>query len=622
MSEIAFPMQDLTRRKWQSVSAILSLALPVASTLFLLSLADDVGAGLLTGHGGRFTAGLSAIFSTFIVFTSVLTFTVGASAVSFMVFAMMSQRRRDIGLMKAAGCPSGVVFSYFFTELLIVAFSGCAIGSVLGVASDFARVTLSSIANPQTAQGSVNPWLIVPVFVGYLMMAVIVGAKPVFDAAKARPASAMLPVQWLRPEKTPGFWVLSKLRLTTKLTFRGLWRHRAVTVRAAACLSVVFVLTTMTIEGGIVAGQTTRSWTEDAVGMGTVVVAHKDMCSRYEQLLSSFYGGGDGYAVDYLNDSYVISGKLVAQLGRLVGDDNVDGRLVLEATVTEVPGHIFGQASQEIQTVGDSRKGEMLVVGIEPANASAKWFTNGRLLQEDDSTAAVVGDTMGLRMFSMPLVQGIRVLNQTFSVVGVCVDPVNSGNVTYVPLKTLQAAAGTSGLNMVMLDLSQQDNPQQTLELVKSLVNTSNPEFDVVELADVLDEILSALNREWTALTGMTVFSLVSASVCTLMFVALISGDQKQEFGILRAIGARPRSVLQIIVGQSAVTILSSFAVGVALGTIITLLILIPQPTATVYTVLEASAWLLAAVVAVFAISLYPTRRFSGRPLTEAMRQP
>ena len=48
MSETAFPVNDLLRRKLQTSLALISLTTCVASTLFLLLFADQIGFGIMS----------------------------------------------------------------------------------------------------------------------------------------------------------------------------------------------------------------------------------------------------------------------------------------------------------------------------------------------------------------------------------------------------------------------------------------------------------------------------------------------------------------------------------------------------------------------------------------------
>ena len=99
----------------------------------------------------------------------------------------------------------------------------------------------------------------------------------------------------------------------------------------------------------------------------------------------------------------------------------------------------------QITPVGDSRTGDSLVIGVNPAKLSGTWNVEGRFLNANDDYEAVVGDSIAQSMYSPdssmkitqsnPLVEGISFENTTFNIVGVCVDPINNGFVTYVPIQ-------------------------------------------------------------------------------------------------------------------------------------------------------------------------------------------
>jgi len=113
--------------------------------------------------------------------------------------------------------------------------------------------------------------------------------------------------------------------------------------------------------------------------------------------------------------------------------------------------------------------------------------------------------------------------------------------------------------------------------------------------------------------------SLLAASLCLIGYVMLTINEQRQEFGVLRALGAKPKTVVKIVSGQSLVVLLSSCGAGISFGIIITLLILVPEPVVTSYTVFEIAGWLLAALAAIFVLSLYPAVRFAKKTILEIM---
>jgi putative ABC transport system permease protein len=115
----------------------------------------------------------------------------------------------------------------------------------------------------------------------------------------------------------------------------------------------------------------------------------------------------------------------------------------------------------------------------------------------------------------------------------------------------------------------------------------------------------------------LPLFSLVAASLCMVSYVVLVTNEQRQEFGVLRAIGAKPRGITKIISAQSLIILFLCYAVGIVVGTLVTWLILIPQPFVTIGTVAEIAEWLLAAFAATLIISLYPAIRFAKKPILE-----
>ncbi len=620
MSVTSFPVNDLLRRKLQTTLTVLGLTLCVASTVFLLLFGDRVGVGISLMVEGRMTAGFSSIFSPFIVFLAFLIFIVGVVIISFMVFVMMSQRVKDIGLMKAAGCPNNLVFGYFMTELLIVTSAGCFLGAIFGIVADNASISLFQSMGFQISQKPPNLWIVVMIFVLFFILALASGTKPVLEAAKIEPAKAFSPTHHLGLAKEPGFRVVSKSGLTFRIAMRNLSRRASVTIRIVACLSIVFLLVTVAVAGGIIANQTTRSWVEKALGKDIVLIAHRDICSRYKLLQSKFYEAKESPQFNYTEGRYLVPDEILNQLGAMPGL-SIETRLFIETQIEEVPGFILGRESGSTTYVGDHRKGFSLVIGVEPGKVFGQWFMEGEFLNESNGLDAVIGDTEAQKMFSMPLNQGIRLHNSTLDIIGVCVDPINNGNITYVPLKTLQNITGTSKPNVVMVKIDTSVNRTYILNQIKTKIGSLNSEFEVFELNEVLNKDLGFLGYIWSAIMFLPLFSLAAASLCLIGYVMLTITEQRQEFGILRAVGAKPRTVVEIVSEQIFMVLLSSYAAGVVFGIIITLLILIPEPVITEYTVFEIAGWLVIALAATFILSLYPALGFARKPVLDMMAQ-
>jgi len=621
MSETSFSINDLLRRKLQTTLVIVSLMLCVASTIFLLLFAQEIGFGISLITEGKLTAGFSGIFSPFITLLTILIFVAGTVMISFTAFIMTSQRIKDIGLMKAAGCPNDLLFGYFFTELIIVTFVGCLLGTILGVLMDMASASLLNGLGFQLSQQPTNLWIPVAIFSVFFALSLVLGSAPILSATKIEPAKAFSPAYYLGLSKEVGFKVVSKSGVTLKIAIRTLVRHKSATIRIVLCLSTVFFLVTVAVAGGLIAEGTTTSWVERAVGRNTVLIAHQNMVNQYKLLLSEFYEGENDTQFNYTDTRYLIPANLTDQLRFLNGNMSIDARLVLEVPVREIQGIIWGSSSQETMTVGDNRSGESLVVGVDPENVLNDWYLNGKFLGGSQTAEAVVGDTLAQKLFSVPLNQSIRIFGEDLSVVGVCLDPLNNGNVTYVPLGTLENVAGMSRPNVLMVKLDPSANNTDILNEINTTVRAANSDLQVLELNDALNKSLSFLDFIWSTIMFLPLLSLITASLSLLGYVMLTINEQRQEFGVLRALGAKPRTVLSIVSAQSLIVLLASYAVGIAFGTITTLLILMQNPLVTPYTVIQIAGWLLLALIVTFTSSIYPAIKFARKPLLETMTQ-
>jgi ABC-type antimicrobial peptide transport system permease subunit len=616
MSKTAFPVNDLLRRKLQTSLTLISLTTCVASTLFLLLFSDQIGFGITSVAQNTLTIGYSAIFSSFLLFVGILVFAVGAVIASFIAFLMMAQRTRDFGLMKAAGCPNGLVFGYFLTELLLVLFLGCVLGVALGFITDYAVINMSVF---QAYQKAPNFWFAPLVFAAFFAFGLIFGLKPLLNAARLSPTAAISPMQYFGLSKGNRFKALSKSRITLKIASRSLFRRQSATVRIIVFLSIVFILLTVSIAGSIIANNTTTTRVEKAVGKDVLLVAHKDMGNQYLALLSKFSGAQEKTDFNYLDSNFAIPDTVLQQLSTVNGIANCDVRLVYKGYLQELMNFTFDPETQATIPIGDNREGDSLIVGVEPEKVISAWFIDGRFLKNDNASEAVVGDSIAALMFEMPLSQSFRMQNTTFSIVGACLDPINNGLVTFVPLKKLESLNNGASPNIVLVQLDSSVDRSSIIIQIQERLADVNSDLVVFDLNRAVEKNIGFLGAIWSVVMFLPLFTLVAATLCLIGHLVLAIDEQRQEFAVLRAMGTKPKTVVTILAVQSLIVLLSSFAVGISLGVIITLLILTPQPVVTSFTILEIGGWLFAALVGMFLFSLWPAVKFAKKPILQIM---
>jgi ABC-type antimicrobial peptide transport system permease subunit len=616
MSETFFPVNDLLRRKRQTILALISLTTCVASTLFLLLFAEHVGFGITSSAEKTLTLGYSAIFSSFLLFVGILIFAVGAVIVSFIAFLMMVQRTRDFGLIKAAGCPNGLIFGYFLTELLIVLFTGCALGVSVGYLTDYAVINMGAF---QLYPKALNFWYAPLVFVTFFVFGLIFGLKPLLNAARMSPIVALSPTHYFGLSVGNRFKALSKSRLRLKIASRSLFRRQSATVRIVVFLSTVFVLLTVSITGGIIANDTTTSRVEQAVGKDVILVAYKDMVNQYISLLSKFSGAKEQTDFTYLDPNFAISDAALQQLNSISGVAAFETRLVCEGHMQELMNFTFNPNTLETIPVGDHRETDTLIVGVDAEKVLSSWFIDGRFLRDENSSEAVVGDSVAAAMFEAPLSQSFRMQNSTFNIVGMCLDPLNNGFVTFVSLEKLESLTMFPSPNIVLVQLSPEVDRSSVITQLRDRLANVDQDLMAVELNGTLQENVGFLGALWSVVMFLPLFSLIAATLCLIAYLVLVIDEQHKEFAVLRAMGAKSKTVVSILAVQSLIVLFSSFAVGISFGVIITLMILISHPVVTSFTILEISAWLFAALAGLFLFSLYPAVRFSKKPILQMM---
>ncbi len=630
MSNVGFPVNDLLRRKLSTGFTILSLTTCVASTLFLLVFSGQVGFGIASSSQNTLSSGVSTVFSQFLTFIGALFFVVGAVIISFIVFLMMAQRTRDFGLMKAAGCPNGLVFGYFFTELLTITLIGCVLGTALGLGTDYLVVnSLPSYNKP------LNFWFVPLVFVAFFVFALIFGAKPILDASRVSPVKAISPVQYLGMGRGAPFKPLSKTSLTVRIATRSLFRRKTATVRIVVFLSTVFLLLTVSIAGGIIAGDTTGSWVQKTVDRNTILVANKEVVAQYTQLLLKFSGEGyENPSFNYSDPAFVLPYATIDKIGQVSGIENVDFRLIWRGTVQEVPGFKVDPEKLATVAVGGHRLTDSFVVGLDPSKVAREPFVEGQFLNSTSSLQAVVGDSLAQAIFSPtsfmtptgqrvdladPLLESIRIQGLNFKIVGLAIETLNNGNVVYVSIEKLMNVTGLSGPNVALLNVSPEANFATALNDVRNGVQNLNRDLEAVSLREISIKNSDFLSSLWGVIMFLPLFALAAAALCLIGYLMLAIDEQRQEFGTLRATGAKPLTITSILAIQSSIVLLASFGVGTSLGTIVCILILTAKPVLSVYTVLAISGWLMAALGGIFLLSLYPAIKFAKQSLLKIM---
>lgn len=119
----------------------------------------------------------------------------------------------------------------------------------------------------------------------------------------------------------------------------------------------------------------------------------------------------------------------------------------------------------------------------------------------------------------------------------------------------------------------------------------------------------------------LPLFSLATAAIALLSYLMLSISGQQHEFGIMRALGAKPRTIIKIVFSQAALIILASGATGISAGLFIIFEFLIPDPAISQSTAVSVSTLLLATLGLLCVSSLYPALKAVKKTVVDAISE-
>ncbi len=578
MTVFDFALKDLVRRKKQTALCILALSMCVAAVVFIVVLNDYLAFEAQALTDGKLGVGFVGAFYDFATLLEILGVLTGAVIAYFLISATMSERIRDIGIMKATGCITEVVFGHFVIELSIIVFSSCLLGMCFGAIFSYGYVALHN-SGSSVAQLSFNPWTILAVLLVFALIFYLLGIRPIVRAIQIEPGRA------LAPEHTadnPSFKVgglLQKRGFYFKFACRAFLRRQVPAISIIVCIVLAITSTTVMVAGSTVVKETIQSYVKRAVGDNIILIGHSDISDYYVSSLSPLFQPEEREAVDFLNPTYLMPRALISELLEIRGTVKLDSRLVLDTRVHEVKGTSFvGEDKKTMIFLGDDRSCEAFVQGISPGNVTNEWLIWGRMLTEADADSVVIGDSLNAAILSFPFDQKIEINEKRFNIVGVAFDPLNAGFVVYVPRKSLSAICNQTGCNLLLVQ-ADRDAYSEVLEDVR--VAVSGTGLEVVELKDSVTRYSRFLDFVWSPFALLSFLFLGATLLCLSSYMAIFIAEQERDLGIMRALGVTPRKLVSIILLQTILVALSGGGAGALLGFSVTFTFIIPEPVIT-----------------------------------------
>lgn len=500
---------------------------------------------------------------------------------------VVSERRRDIGMLRAIGAKRGTIVGMFLIESLLQGILGTAIGIAAGWGMAASGIAALNPIYEQYFHSTVGGPIFEPAtwaFAISLGVGVTIAAAiiPAMAAGRVTPMEAMRPQLGEIYERRVGqrAWIGAAIIGLSLLSFAtrdsGLVSLASVVFLVGIALVAPAIVTPVSNtfgaaidlmfarEGGIARSNLQRNPGRSAITVTAVMLGLATIIAM-AGLITSIFAGFTGYitktmSADFmlLPQSIILSGGNIAAGPRLADEVRHAAGMSTVTTLRLGQGKIDGAAVQAL--------------GIDPATyakvASFEWaagsseaaiaqLSQGRWLIANGIFASahklVVGQSVTYETPNGP---------KTYHVAGIGNDYLNAKlSTTYVSQDNLARDFGAVNDLIIMGNLAPGADRAATQARLDTIV-ADYPAFKLYESASWLKEQLNTFDQT------MGIFYVLGAALALPSLLALVNTlaisvlGRTREIGMLRAVGSTRRQIRRMVMAES----LLLSAIGTALG--------------------------------------------------------
>ena len=580
---LGFATKSLRRRGFHSYLAFLGLTLTVATTTFLLLLGQDLATRLGDDSSMRSTFGISWLIFAYLVLALGLIGIVGLLSTSYLVSSVISQRMRDIGVIKAAGALPRRLLSYATFEALLVIVSSCLVGALSALLAytswSWPSISLFKQVGPIANAGATI--LIVVPMISFLLayMVASVRVRRIVGSSSVNAISKQLANLDLKSLGKP--LRIGRFGSTFNLATRNVSRDRGFN-KTLLSMGVCICLSMIVLSGALVSADTSASYVVRAMPPHVLIVANSNIYNQYVSLATSFSRIAPLPPIDYGNESYIISPQNASAFRAIPGVQTVDTRLITMSSITGyVKAHFASNQdtgeniNTQIIPEADTGSTNALIVGINPTNVIGDWYTSDGFLRSNDAQYTMIaGDSLVGNIVQMPFnLSQVSALGYRYDVKSALVDPLNAGRVLYAPVQTLQKSLGLNGFNVLLLEVN---SDPTVLSAVSQLASSFG--LAVGSQDPILNSNLTFLNGIWSHIFLVPIITLALTCGILLSYLATNFSRRFNDYVILKVLGANAWYRLSLLTWEAWGVLAISMLIAIPLAWGISIFFLVPDP--------------------------------------------
>src|SRR3989454_2659277 len=596
---LGFAAKSLRRRGFHAYLAFLGLTLTIATTTFLLLLGQDLATRLGIDSTMRSTFGISWLIFAYLVLALGLIGIVGLLSASYLVSSMISQRMRDIGVIKAAGALPRRLLSYVTFEAFVVIFSSCLVGalSALLIYASWSWPSISLFKQIGPIPNAGATVLIVVPLISFLLSYMIasIRVRRIVGSSSVNAISKQLFDLDLQSLGKP--LRIKRLGSAFNLATRNVSRDRAFN-KTLLCVGICIFLSMVVLSGALVSSDTSASYVARAMPPHVLIVANSNIYNQYVSLGTLFSRTAPVPSINYVNESYLISPQNSSAFRAIPGVETVDTRLITMSSITGFVKAHFASNQDTGENINtqiipevDTGSAQALIVGIDPSNAIGDWYTSDGFLHSDARYTMIAGDSLVGNIVQMPLnLSQVSAFNFRYAVKSALVDPLNAGRVLYAPVQTVQQNLGINGYNVLLLKVN---NSPAVFSAVTQLANSYG--LVVGSQDPILNSNLAFLNSTWSYIFLIPILALALTCGILLSYLATNFSRRFNDYIVLKVLGANVSYRLKLLLWESWGVLAISMLFAIPVAWAVSIFFLIPDPRVSVAdlelsTIVSASA--------------------------------